>query len=437
MRKAAGGKSHAAEPVVEEEMEEVVVEETGGKDKLMAEATQLLKSLRMKKLKAARLSKIGECQSWGLLDGGATHALRQARKGETGEDRMVELADGREVGMQMMEGHTLICKEATQVIVPLGALYLLGYRIRWEEGICCIEHASRGPLPVRMRQFCPEVPTEVALRLVEELEEFNKGLLRRAATAATKSMRKPDVKKGLCSSRVAEAWKKGEMEKVKGEFEQLFPEVPVALLERALGTGEGRGVAWNRAARRRHAKATGLILHLFAGKSAKKFNYGQWDREIIAVDILSGQDLLEEDGYLAGLAAEGRTEGVMGGPPCRTYSYCRHFEPGPYPVRGRGEERFGYEELSDVEARKVEGDSVLMLRMWILAVLANGGRELVGRKAWMVKEHPEDPRSFVSEEEWEKAKARGGEPPSIWDWPEVAAMEEVLGLIRVKFDQGT
>ena len=155
------------------------------------------------------------------------------------------------------------------------------------------------------------------------------------------------------------------------------------------------------------------------------------------VDILSGQDLLEEDtfGYLAGLAAEGRTEGVMGGPPCRTYSYCRHFEPGPYWVRGRGEEWFGYEELSDVEARKVEGDSVLMLRMWILAVLANGGRELVGRKAWMVKEHPKDPRSFVSEEEWEKAKARGGEPPSIWDWPEVAAMEEVLGLIRVKFDQ--
>ena len=240
VRKAAGGKSQAAEPVVEEEMEEVVVEETGGKDKLMAEATQLLKSVRMKKLKAARLSKIGECQSWGLLDGGATHALRQARKGETGEDRMVELADGREVVMQMTEGHTLICKEATQVIVPLGALYLLGYKIRWEEGICCIEHASRGPLPVRMRQFCPEVPTEVALRLVEELEEFNKGLLRRAATAATKSMRKPDVKKGLCS-RVAEAWTKGEMEKVKGEFEQLFPEVPAALLERALGHRRRKG----------------------------------------------------------------------------------------------------------------------------------------------------------------------------------------------------
>ena len=135
VKKAAGGRSHAAEPV-EEEMEEIAIEETVGKDKLMAEATQLLKSLRMKKLKAARLSKIGDCQSWGLLDGGATHALRQARKGETGEDSMVELADGREVVMQMTEGNTLICKEATQVIVPLGALYLLGYKIRWEEGIC-------------------------------------------------------------------------------------------------------------------------------------------------------------------------------------------------------------------------------------------------------------------------------------------------------------
>ena len=129
-----------------------------------------------------------------------------------------------------------------------------------------------------------------------------------------------------------------------------------ALLERALGTGEGRGIAWNRKARRRHAKATGLILHLFAGKSAKKFNYGQWDREVIAVACRLEADTF---GYLAGLAVEGRTEGVMGGPPCRTYSYCRHFEPGPYPVRGRGEERFGYEELGDAEARKVEGDSVL------------------------------------------------------------------------------
>ena len=45
----------------------------------------------------------------------------------------------------------------------------------------------------------------------------------------------------------------------------------------------------------------------------------------------------------------------------------------------------------------------------------------MGLKAWMVKE---------------KAKVRGGEPPSIWDWPEVTALEEVLGLIRVKFDQG-
>ena len=76
------------------------------------EAMQLLWSLWMKKLKAARLS---------------------------------------------TEGH-MICQEATQVIVPLGALYLLGYKIRWEEGFCRIKHASRGPLPVRMRQFCPRGP---------------------------------------------------------------------------------------------------------------------------------------------------------------------------------------------------------------------------------------------------------------------------------------
>ena len=46
----------------------------------------------------------------------------------------------------------------------------------------------------------------------------------------------------------------------------------------------------------------------------------------------------------------------------------------------------------------------------------------------MVKEHPEDPKSYVREEEWQRAKARGGVPPSVWDWPEVTALEELLGL---------
>ena len=79
-------------------------------------------------------------------------------------------------------------------------------------------------------------------------------------------------------------------------------------------------------------------------------------------------------------------------------------------MRGRGEDRFGYEEIGEEERKKVEGDTILMLRMWILMVLAQGGRELVGRRAWMVKEHPEDPKSYVSEEEWQRAKARGGVP---------------------------
>ena len=110
---------------------------------------------------------------------------------------------------------------------------------------------------------------------------------------------------------------------------------------------------------------------------------------------------------LPGKAGGGRKDGGSAGrTPCRTYSYCRHFEPGPYPVRGRGDDRFGYEEIGEEEKKKVEGDTILMLRMWILMVLAQGGRELVGR-AWMVKEHPEDPKSYVREEEWQRAKARG------------------------------
>ena len=68
VRKAAGGKSHGLGTAESEDYEEVVAEEASGKDKLVAEATQLLRSLRMKKLRVARLSKIGKCQSWGLLE---------------------------------------------------------------------------------------------------------------------------------------------------------------------------------------------------------------------------------------------------------------------------------------------------------------------------------------------------------------------------------
>ena len=98
--------------------------------------------------------------------------------------------------------------------------------------------------------------------------------------SAERSDGRQEGKKGDRKSRsgeVAKAWRDGEMEKVK----QLFPEVPEPIMEQALGSGGGKGSSWNRAARRRHARSAGVILHLLAGKSAKKFNYGELDREVI------------------------------------------------------------------------------------------------------------------------------------------------------------
>ena len=107
----------------------------------------------------------GDAMCWGWRSSKRPGCRRLARQARTGWWSWRT----DEVAMQMTEGHTFICQEATQVIVPLGL-------------ICRIEHASRGPLP--------EVPTEVALRLVEELEEFNKGLLRRAMASEGKKERR-------------------------------------------------------------------------------------------------------------------------------------------------------------------------------------------------------------------------------------------------------
>ena len=47
-------------------------------------------------------------------------------------------------------------------------------------------------------------------------------------------------------------------------------------------------------------------------------------------------------GYLAAMALVGRIRGILGGPPCRTYSPCRLLPGGPPVVRFReGEERWG------------------------------------------------------------------------------------------------
>ena len=111
---------------------------------------------------------------------------------------------------------------------------------------------------------------------------------------------------------------------------------------------------WNRHQRRRHQRSKGIILNLYSGKDTGIWSSKNWlGYEIINVDITMGAQYdMHSVGtwsYLAHLARSGRVVAILGGPPCRSVSRLRHRAPGPRPVRGRDDRRFG---LSDLTVRE-------------------------------------------------------------------------------------
>ena len=150
-------------------------ESQGGKDQLdrmLQEATALMKSLRPS-VKMVSLSKasMGELTT-GLLDGGATNALRQGGPEEIAKamEVSVELAAGSVKLFQCLETGTLLSAERVEPIVPLRGLVSLGYRIRWDERGCLIFHPQRGRIRCWLRNGCPVVTEVHALGLISDIE---------------------------------------------------------------------------------------------------------------------------------------------------------------------------------------------------------------------------------------------------------------------------
>ena len=184
-------------------------------------------------------------------------------------------------------------------------------------------------------------------------------------------------------------------------WSQRFPDVPQRIWDHMvgqdLGMPQGEGLPWNRRSRRKFDQAKGLIIHMFSGDapSSKKWTQG-WPPgvEVITVDTSTNplQDVHKPAvwGYLCHLAATKPIIAVIGGPPCRSVSRLRNVRPGPVPLRGRYEDRFGLPGLSAADQLKADRDAVF-------------GEE---------------------------------DAPSFWSWPEVISFAERFGLGTVSFDQG-
>ena len=126
-----------------------------------------------RKIRAVMIARI-ETSEKGLLDTGATHAMRGRGRKEVprGEQVGVTLAGGEQVWMHINDQGTLIHQNPeVDPIVPVGRVIReLGCSMKWEEDECVFVHPVRGVIPVELRNGCPEISRQAALALINDLE---------------------------------------------------------------------------------------------------------------------------------------------------------------------------------------------------------------------------------------------------------------------------
>ena len=168
---------------------------------LIAEATKLLKGFRMAAARVVDSSEFGKPQldevstpevdleqfyltkvvreppkgARGLLDGGATNALRTARTPaelSSCTKTQVGLALGRQAELFLTPVGTLLSADPVAPIAPMGVLAAeLGCGVSWEGETCTVIHPKRGRLPVVMINRCPELCSKLTEELISEIED--------------------------------------------------------------------------------------------------------------------------------------------------------------------------------------------------------------------------------------------------------------------------
>ena len=396
--------------------------EEEGKEEVMDRLQQQLNALRLKTLRLRRLAGGGV---QGLLDSGATNPLRPLKPGEeTTSYRQVEvaLANGGKTQLAITRGGTLVSPDLDiEPIVPMGLLIgVLGCKATWEEGGITVIHPKIGKLPIKQSEGCPQVSRQLALQLIEEIED-----------------------KKLCIGEVASDFTKEE-----AWLERLIKEHPVlsslpSWIQEGLKceVGEWNHLPCNKRMRKR-MKRDGYLLHLFAGPDQGFTLHRAWHQvggegwQLLEVDVERGeeQNLLKSKLYggLMRTALEGKIRAIIGGPNCRTRSVLRHIPveghpEAPRPVRQWGGEEFGKKDLTDQEREQVRGDDLLMWRMLFLQMVSTYAARARGatKDPLFSLEQPASPKSYKPE------------VVSFWDTKEWHKLKKEFGWFEETFEQGS
>ena len=374
----------------------------------------------LRKIRVLRLTKLEKFGSrMGLLDSGATHALRGCREGEElseYEEVLVTLANGEKVPMKMSSSGVMISPDPqVEPIVPLGFLGgALGYSIRWAGGVMTLVHPKKGKVTVKVINGCPQVPRRVALEMIEEIEKGRK---------IEKMEVGPYDKEKEWLNNLVEAHPI--LKELPDWLRSRLPDLPDCDLRRIPGCNR----------RKRKKMQGGFVAHLYAGEK-EGYDLGRAFKEVggdanrlVEIDTKRDQegegshDMLRDEGVYSALlraAIDGMLVGLVMGPNCRTRSVLRHYPldvpgGGPKPLRS-WKEPWGKSGLERNEERKVQEDDVLMWRGIFLFIVAEEIRKAtegkeVRRKMRIGLEQPADPKSykpevvsFWSTEEWRRLK---------------------------------
>ena len=253
-------------------------------NKLMAEVTHLLKSLRVNgggepQIRVCQVRQLSaEETSSTLLDGGATHCLKRARsqvEWDNARPVTVKLASGE---AQLLVSGTLLTQQQVQEIIPVSKMLEAGYQLQWtKEGGCKVEHPRHGRLPITMVQGCPTIDPGWGSTMMEEIEELE--------------MKKAKIRAILTEGILAET----DEEKQLAELRAMFPEVPLRILERVPGekNWDVNQVPLNRRQRRKLQKASSIIINMFAGANTERWKVlEKGSVAVLSIDLLHGVNVM-------------------------------------------------------------------------------------------------------------------------------------------------
>ena len=397
--------------------------------KLMAMQRQIDELKKIKVLRLTKLEKSG--LEMGLLDSGATHALRGCREGEIMskyEEVMVTLANGERVPMRMSSSGVMISQDKdVEPIVPLGLLGgTLGYAIKWMGGVMSLSHPEKGKVTVKIVNGCPQVEKKVALEMIKEIETGRRLRMVKLESCYKEKERLQDLVEAHPVLKGLPSWLKCRL-----------PDLPADNLRRIPGC--------NRKKRKRMQE--GFVVHLYAGEK-EGYDLGRAFKEVggdgnrlVEIDVKrscegeESHDMLLNDGVYSALlraAIDGTLLGAVMGPNCRTRSVLRHYPldvpgGGPKPLR-TWEEPWGKKDLEKVEEDKVREDDVMLWRGIFLFVVAEEIRKATEGKEERERmrigiEQPADPKDYMPE------------VVSFWSTSEWRRLKEMYELDEQTFNQ--